>query len=127
MKFRFREPSVWWALFSYRGRLGRKSYFLGGLLMLVVHIYIILNLVQVDRNNREMMAVWGFVLIGFWFVSLLAVLALTVKRLHDLNLSGAWAILLFIPAVTVIFVVFIMLKPGSRQNNAHGPPPFANN
>ncbi len=120
-------PSVWWALFSFRGRISRQSYFLGAALMLVVHFYIMLNVAQADQNNSNFMAAWSFVLVGYWLLSLVAMLALTAKRLHDLNLSGRWLILLFLPMISMIFVVMMMVMPGSQQTNRHGPPPFPKN
>ena len=125
MKFGFTEPSIWWALFSFNGRISRQSYFLGAALMLVMNIYIILNLTMTDQNNTSEMAAWGFVLLGYWFLSLMAILALSAKRLHDLDWPGSWLILLFFPMANMLFVVTLMLKTGSQKTNQHGPPPFA--
>ena len=119
------QLTVWWALFSFRGRLGRQSYFLGAALMLVMQIYILLNVIQANRYDKNEMAVWGFVLIGYWMLSIVAILALSIKRLHDLDLPAWSAILLFMPMANMIFVLFMMLKPGSQKTNQHGPPPFA--
>ena len=127
MKAKSPKPTVWWALFSYRGRLSRQSYLLGAALMLVMNIYIVLNTVFADQNDRDQMAVWGIALIGFWFFSLLAVLALSVKRLHDLDLPGIWVVCLFFPIINMIFVITLMMKPGSQKTNEHGPPPFPDN
>jgi uncharacterized membrane protein YhaH (DUF805 family) len=116
--------TVWWALFSFRGRISRQSYFLGGALMLVMQIYIMLNMAQADRNSQQVMAVWGFVFLGFCIIAIFVVLALSVKRLHDLDLSPTWVILLFVPAVSLLFVAYLMFANGSQETNAHGPPPF---
>ena len=124
MKFGFTEPSIWWALFSFRGRISRQSYLLGAALMLVMNIYIIMNVAMADQNNTNEMAMWGFVLIGYWFLALMAILALSAKRLHDLDLPGSWLILLFFPMINMVFVVSLMMKTGSQKTNQHGPPPF---
>ena len=119
------ELTVWWALFRFRGRITRQTYFLGAALMLVVQIYIILNLALLDNNEDSQMAMWGFIMIASWILSSLAIFALTIKRLHDVDMSALFIALLFFPMVNLLFVIYLMLKSGSQNTNAHGPPPFA--
>ena len=54
-----------------------------------------------------------------------AVLALSSnkKRLHDLNLTGWWAILAFIPFVSTLFTLYLLLVRGSVGANGYGPDP----
>lgn len=47
---------------------------------------------------------------------------MTIRRLHDLNTSGWWSLLVIIPFITVI----LLLLPGSPGENRFGPPPRAN-
>lgn len=81
---------------------------------------------------------WWFVLLGFglsfipvigWIlrlVILLPSLAVQVRRLHDMDRS-AWWLLLLIPPITVIgvFVLLIMsIFPGTPGANRYGPDPL---
>jgi uncharacterized membrane protein YhaH (DUF805 family) len=120
------EPTIGWLYLSWTGRIGRQSYFLGAALMLVVQFYILLEVAEAGQNNssRNIMAAWGFLLIGYWIASCWAILALTIKRIHDLGLRPIWAICLFVPMFAMLFVLYMMIKPGSQETNEHGPPPF---
>ena len=46
-----------------------------------------------------------------------------VKRLHDLGYSGAWAVCAFVPAVNLVYVLFIIFADGQPMANAYGPDP----
>jgi uncharacterized membrane protein YhaH (DUF805 family) len=56
---------------------------------------------------------------------LYAVLALGInkKRLHDLNATGWWAILAFIPFVSTLFTLYLVLVRGSVGANSYGLDP----
>jgi uncharacterized membrane protein YhaH (DUF805 family) len=71
----------------------------------------------------------GALLLGMSLVLLVAALSLfvpalavTVRRLHDTERTGWWALLLLIPLVAVV-VFFFMLLPGSDTRNSYGPAP----
>ncbi len=120
------KPTIGWLYLSWKGRIGRQSYFLGAALILVVQFYILLQVGEAGEGNssRNIMAAWGFVLIGYWIAACWAVLALTIKRIHDLGLRPLWVICLFIPMLAMLFVLYLMIKPGTRETNEHGPAPF---
>jgi uncharacterized membrane protein YhaH (DUF805 family) len=59
----------------------------------------------------------GFIALAVWTVRL------TVLRLHDLNLSGWWVPVLFVPYVGAAASLVLMFVPGSRGDNDHGGPP----
>jgi hypothetical protein len=43
-----------------------------------------------------------------------------VKRLHDLNKSGWWALLFFVPFVNVVFLFYLFLAKGQAKDNQYG-------
>ena len=61
---------------------------------------------------------WIYVL-----VLLLPNLAVTVRRLHDRDQSGWWAIASFFPVVNWILLIYLAF-PGSPGPNSHGPEPY---
>ena len=93
----------------------------------------------IDFDGRASRAeYWWFVLLGLglsfipvigWIlrlVILLPSLAVQVRRLHDMNRS-AWWLLLLVPPITVIgvFVLLIMsIFPGTPGPNRYGPDPL---
>jgi uncharacterized membrane protein YhaH (DUF805 family) len=47
----------------------------------------------------------------------------TARRLHDLNHSGWWALLLIIGPLNLIMCTYLCIKEGDKMTNAHGPLP----
>ena len=89
---------LWRILFSFFGRIPRKTYWLGMLVLWAQYAALSL-LVSNARPPQEfatrmvvvaLMALWLF---GF----VLACLAVSIKRLHDRNKSTAWLLLMFVP------------------------------
>lgn len=44
------------------------------------------------------------------------------RRLHDLNQSGWWLLVLFIPFANIIFILFMLFAPGNEGANQYGQP-----
>ena len=55
--------------------------------------------------------------------SLTPSLAVTVRRLHDINRSGWWCLIGLIPILGFILQLVWMLTPGTRASNQFGSPP----
>jgi len=47
-----------------------------------------------------------------------------IKRLHDINLSGWYSLVLYIPFINLIFSLYLMFKRGDKGRNQYGPNPF---
>ena len=56
------------------------------------------------------------------FLSLVQVFFVTHRRLHDLNASGWWQLITFIPFGQILMIGFIFFK-GTKGTNKYGPPP----
>ncbi len=54
-----------------------------------------------------------------WFIVL-------IQRLHDLNHSGWWSLLMLVPFVNIVFAFYVLLAPGTKGRNNYGPPPPPN-
>lgn len=114
--------------FSFNGRIRRIEYFLSCLLGGVVTgiafwLGVGTSLVGASQNSGG-----GFgigVLIGFaaliggiWFT-----IAQDVKRLHDVDKSGWFIILLFIPIINFILGLYMLLADGTVGPNRYGNDP----
>jgi uncharacterized membrane protein YhaH (DUF805 family) len=53
---------------------------------------------------------------------LLPVLAVTVRRLHDLDHSGWWYLIIFLPAIGILVLLFWMVTEGTNGPNQYGNP-----
>ena len=72
----------------------------------------------------------GFLSLGF--LSLLYVLAILipglavlVRRLHDVNKSGWWFFIIFIPIIGAIWMLILLCTDGNPGENSYGPSPKA--
>lgn len=125
--------TVKWVLFGFRGRIGRKSFLLAGLGMLLVNsallAYSLRYAEPVDGAGDVITsgagaALFGLVALGVFFVSVWALLALAVKRLHDLDLPAILAVVLVLPGIAYFAWLFLAFMPSKQVTNKHGPPPF---
>jgi uncharacterized membrane protein YhaH (DUF805 family) len=81
-------------LTSFEGRIGRKQYWLGTLaLSLVVVAVIGLVIALFDPSGFA----GRLVLVGFQLIVLYPACALYIKRFHDRNKPGAFALIGFVP------------------------------
>jgi uncharacterized membrane protein YhaH (DUF805 family) len=114
-------------LFSLRGRLGRLKFF--GLHFLYVSIFIITNcafgVFQPSTNLATDAGIFpSFVLVVTFFPLMWLELLLIVKRLHDLGLSGWYALISCVPPVGVVFGFYLLFARGQTRANRFGPPPI---
>ena len=52
---------------------------------------------------------------------LLPGLAVTVRRLHDIDRSGWWVLIVFIPVIGLLVLIYWMVQPGTEGENRFGP------
>jgi uncharacterized membrane protein YhaH (DUF805 family) len=122
------KPTLKWLFFGFSGRIARQSFIFACLFQLVLMglaVYQSAQGVAVmeagGSDTRLILA--GFlsmVVIAFNFWS---ILALSIKRLHDLNHPWQLVIVVFIPALTWLALLYLMIRPGYHKANEHGPPP----
>ncbi|MDE0505307.1 MAG: DUF805 domain-containing protein, partial [Candidatus Poribacteria bacterium] len=57
-----------------------------------------------------------FVLLIFWIL-------LDIRRLHDINLSGWWMFIVFVPYLGILAIVILVgFVKGTADTNRFGPP-----
>lgn len=99
-------------LFSFRGRIGRARYWIivPVLLVPVAAIFGTLEILLAAEENRYVLPPEFEVLIPLVFLllvifSLFTAGAITVKRLHDRNRHGAWALICYVPLAVALFLL----------------------
>lgn len=111
--------------FSLSQRIGRVRYFvyiLSGMLcssalLLMVYLLCLTLPLPLARLVFDV----SLVLIKNIAMPMIVVV-MTIRRLHDIDFKGWWALLIVIPFLTAI----LLLIPGSAGNNRFGPPPRSN-
>ena len=101
-----------------RGRIPRHTYWLHGvlsLLLLGIVVNGLLDIANVDNDTAGKLVN----LVFLW-----PVIAVSVKRQHDFNFSGWWAVIHFVPAVgSLILLLVDGSLPGTRGPNRFGADP----
>ena len=108
-----------WLFFGFSGRLSRAAYFLAGLLMMIVVVFMVYRLTLAQESGSGG-AFWETLLSAVMIASLWAQAALGAKRLHDLDKPGLFAALLFVPLLNFIVFVGLCLIPGTPGANQYG-------
>jgi len=125
MPSQFQEPSVSWALFVTSGRISRATYLLGQLFMLTVLAIVVVLIVNTPETSPRF-GFWGLVFIVVGTVAAWSVIALSIKRLHDIGWPSQLIIGLFVPIANLVLMLILASRLGSPETNQHGPPPFGN-
>jgi uncharacterized membrane protein YhaH (DUF805 family) len=50
-------------------------------------------------------------------------LAVTIRRLHDSNVSGNWFLIIFVPLLGFLILLSFLIRVGTIGTNRFGPPP----
>jgi uncharacterized membrane protein YhaH (DUF805 family) len=101
-----------------RGRIPRRTYWLHGVLSLLlmgVVVNALLAIANVDKDTAGKLVN----LIFLW-----PLMAVSVKRQHDFNFSGWWALIHFVPGIGSLFLIAVDGSvPGTPGLNRFGVDP----
>lgn len=108
---------------EFNGRSRRKEYWMFTLYSLVIFMVLyIAGFVTIEKTGISM------VFFGLAFIYALAILvpnlAVSVRRLHDIDKSGWFILLAFVPVVSLVLLVLFCLD-GTPGDNRFGPSPKA--
>lgn len=94
--------------FDFNGRATRKVFWLFTLNMFIINF--ILGVISDGLTLNMLISLLVF----------LPSLGLMVRRLHDINASGWWVLLGFIPAIGEIILIILACIPGTVGENKYG-------
>ena len=108
-------------LFSGKGRLNRKPFWLIWLPLVVISAT--MQPLFENKSGFDSLTWVIFILplallvIWLWF-------AISIKRLHDVNFDGRWLLLGLIPLIGTIGLLIVAARPGNVGANRFGPDPL---
>ena len=127
--------------YRWQGRLNRKRYIKRSLLLWLVSIviitacsaafiaYIVPSGVDPEHMGIYELARFEAGINGLFTLAMLPVIIssymLMVRRLHDVNLSGFFVLLNFVPIVNLGLFLYLLCKKGTEGENDYGPDPLA--
>ena len=85
-------------------------------------IQLILELATAAIEALELL--FAVVAFGFSLFGFVSNIMMGVRRLHDLDLSGWWMLLLFVPLVNILFYIYILFFKGTEGPNQYGEDPL---
>lgn len=101
---------------DFKGRANRQKYWMFYLFYILA--YIALSIIDGVIGT-------GGLLAGIYaLVSLIPFIALTARRLHDINKSGWWQLLILIPIVGFIVLIVFYATVGTNGDNRFGADPL---
>jgi uncharacterized membrane protein YhaH (DUF805 family) len=121
------EPSP--SLFSFRGRLGRLAHFLQSIAIMGVLLAALAGITATLLITEELVGGEGLFLLGVaamgvvYAVAAVLLVFVSIKRLHDLDLSGWFYLVMLIPLASFLFALYMLFAPGTNGPNRYGPVP----
>ncbi|MCR4662578.1 MAG: DUF805 domain-containing protein [Endomicrobiaceae bacterium] len=99
--------------FDFKGRAGRKTYWL----FILNSFAISLAIAAVFKDS----AIGIIVSMVYSLFIFLPILGLDVRRLHDINLSAWWLLIVFVPVLGAVVLFILACLPGTEGDNNYGP------
>ncbi|HDS1219812.1 DUF805 domain-containing protein [Stenotrophomonas maltophilia] len=114
---------------QFEGRANRREYWMFQLFLFLVATAVSLLagvlaiLMRSSPDALSAILIGTMVLLGLmWLATIVPLIAVTVRRLHDCNQSGWLYLLALVPMGGLVILVFALL-PGTPQENPYGPVP----
>jgi uncharacterized membrane protein YhaH (DUF805 family) len=110
-----------WLFFGFRGRISRQAYWLTFFFIVAILGFALQP--TIDPETGALSLRGSALAVAAMLVAIIANIAIGVKRLHDFNAPGLFAVTLFVPGLSVIATLIIGLVPGNRGPNRFGEAP----
>ena len=117
--------------FKASGRFGRLSYaawtFLFSLVIGIAVVIIAFTFGFTSSQELTGLSTAGMIVIAILYIVCLYVsFVFTIRRLHDRNNTGWLSLMMLIPAVNLIFMIYLFAAKGTEGNNDYGPQRWCN-
>lgn len=105
---------------TFGGRASRKEFWFFMLFYSIIILALAIVdsiLFGVDDDGALLPGLFGL-------ASILPFVAITCRRLHDINKSGWWQLIQIVPIIGFIVLVVWLAKAGDAGDNQYGPKPL---
>ncbi len=105
---------------DFEGRARRKEYWM----FVLIHSFIILSLELINLfiyNDDNFLL--DILLVIYCLALTIRLIAVTVRRLHDIDKSGFWYFIYFIPIIGSIWLFILTIEESCSGKNPYGPNP----
>lgn len=122
-----KEETIWEMFFSTKGRLNRQPYILRILGLNLIEAFIMLvGILAYGTFYQDLMpeAVVDEMRAWMGLIMLFPCAMLMIRRLHDLNRSGWWFLIILIPYVNFLLLIAALFIKGTKGPNKYGLDPL---
>ncbi|WP_339355287.1 DUF805 domain-containing protein [Aeromonas popoffii] len=95
---------AWRRCLDFSGHSSRKEFWM----FMLVHLLVTLMCIALDVGINGMSGLD----VGYSVVSILPMVAIMVRRLHDIDRSGWWGWIFFVPGVGPFVLVYLLARQG---------------
>lgn len=107
-----------WVFFRFDGRIGRQVYWLS-----IIFLSALIGFTGpfvIDPDTSVVTMEFGALQSIVYTVATISSITITIKRLHDLNMSGFFAIGLFFLPIAIILSLWLGIRKGDQAPNKFG-------
>ena len=105
----------WTNIINFEGKMNRHNFWVAVFVMALINIVFVALVF-----DTEAMLLWWFYDIFF----IIATLSASIRRLHDINKSGAYVLLNLIPLIGQVILLIMLLQKGSKYDRVSNIKPF---
>ena len=113
--------------FDFKGRAERIDFWYFFLLNTIIGVILLFIMIMIIRNSNidvfNGTAEFIFSALIVYLIMTILILAVSVRRLHDIGLSGWVFLIYFIPSIGQIVLLVLSLIDGDPGDNKYGPNP----
>lgn len=109
--------------FSPGGRFGRLSYLAWGMLMAIpLWVAAVFLGIAAGVSGAGAPEAMSFSMIALQLLYMIPMVIFAIRRLHDFDASGWWAVLSIVPLANVVLGLVLLLRRGNEGANRFAPP-----
>lgn len=108
--------------FSFSGRASRREFWSFTFFVFIIALGISFTEILI-APDIALFSSMGSTPLAFWFIlCFMPMLSVSARRLHDIDFSAWWLLLILFPPFHIILLLFYLL-PGSNRINSYGEEP----
>jgi uncharacterized membrane protein YhaH (DUF805 family) len=126
MSFATAVKSFWSNYTNFKGRARRSEYWFIQLFLIATNIAVaVVDLALMNGDVERFIANGGGGIVGLiWILAtIVPALAVLIRRLHDTNRSGWWALIGLIPVAGAIVLLVFTVEDSNKGVNKYGASP----
>jgi uncharacterized membrane protein YhaH (DUF805 family) len=126
MSFGTALKAFWSNYRNFKGRARRSEYWFIQLFLVATNLAAaVVDLALMDGDVDRFIANGGGGIVGLiWILAtIVPALAVLIRRLHDTNRSGWWALIGFVPFIGAIVILVFTVSDSDQGENRYGSSP----